>query len=230
MARLHYLAFPNLIAEIVRAYPPALCVASVTTRWNPEPSRLPFEATTTPGAAVVPPALDVEEDTWHMALAVVEYVIGATALADPRAAWFRRHLLDNTVAAVFSAANDAADDVGGSSTGFAVAKAIHRYVASDRSRAADLLRALFCQGEVPRLLRGSDAVRDTVMGRTAVDLYKMNRRGRFSDPATLLSSAAHHHAGLLGLVSDNVECVYLHVREHWIHLLHAVSPTDVMVR
>jgi hypothetical protein len=232
-----YPSSPDFLAEIIRAYPPALCVASVgaTTR-NREPPRLPFEAaadataraaaaaaatTQTSGAVAVSP-IAMEKETLHMALAVIEYVIGAAAFADPNAVGFQQHT-KQAVAAIVSA--DGYDDLSGSlsaSSGFAVARAVHSRVSNSNSsiRAADLLRALFCRDDVPRLLRGNDPVRDTVMGRTAADLYRMNRRGRFDVVAAAPPlSAAHRHVDLVGLVSDNVECVYLHVRENWVHIL-----------
>jgi hypothetical protein len=160
------------------------------------------------------------------------------AMLLPSAAGYRQHV--KAMVAAFVSADGSAGLVWSSSSassGFAVAKAVHSRVASSSSsssssiiRAADLLWALFCYDNVPRLLRGNDSVRDTVMGRTAADLYRMNRPGRFDDVAAALphplSAAARRHVDLFGLASDNVECVYLHVREHWVHTLPPPQSRD----
>jgi hypothetical protein len=193
-------ANPDLVDGILRAYPPALCIATghIFHRFA---LQLPLQALTWSLGLVVPP--DFAKETTSMVLAVVEYVVGAAALVgNDNATWFQRHVKE-TVADILPGAEMAGF------SGFAVAKAIGK-----AGSPPDVCRALFCHEKASPLFRNSASFRVAVMGQTTLGLYEMNRRGRFDDNLT-----ADQHVDLLELVNDNVECIYLHVRDNWIHLL-----------
>jgi hypothetical protein len=215
-------ACPDLIAAILRAHPAALCLASGRLGVALE---LPLEASTVPPGLVVPAFVATE--TLNLTLAVVEYVLGAAfAHDDKNAAWVQKHV-QNTVATFLPNL-----DVVGFS-GFAVAKAINKL----RSR-MDVCRALFRHASAFLLLRMSQALRNKAFGSTPLLLYDMNRRGRFNDDVT-----AHQHVDLLELANDSIECIYLHLRDNWVHLLmrhgdpsgkgiaasHALNPTTCQI-
>jgi hypothetical protein len=217
----------DLLAALVRAYPPALCLATRRPwrisrhRADPPwagggPPRLPFEGA---GEGRPPPPAFVAAETLHMALAVVEcaFSVGGGSADDDdddddddAVGGFRRHVKG----AVATFLPDV--DLEGSASGYAVARALRKL------HRMDLCRALFHPQHVSHPLRTDDAFRDAVMGRTTLDLYRMNRLGRLDDDednAVSTEVAAAKHVQLLELVNDNVECIYLHVRDNWVHLL-----------
>jgi hypothetical protein len=247
----HFPGRPDLLDAIIRAYPPALCIAT-RDEWHPPRleqrgrrvggGRLPYEGAGD-GRALMPPPLSVARETLHMALAVVEYVLSASddncytvAAGDPNIGsivlGFRRHV--KATLATFLPDLDL-DAAGSSSllTGYAAARAAH----TRSGRTMELCQAMFHPEHVCRPLRTNGAFRDAVMGRTVVDLYRMNRLGRLDDDddenhaastTTTTTKGAAMHVTLLELVSNNLECIYLHVRDHWVHLLPQPRLDDIV--
>jgi hypothetical protein len=211
-------AFPDLIEAIVEAFPPALLFAASET------GGLPFEVV---AEASDDPELvaTLKKNTLHMALAVVEYVLGGgTVLAeDEDTASFQTHITETVVAAFLPEP----DLAGGS--GFEVALAVGKL----RS-IVDLVREVFHDERFRDLLRKNTEFRSVVMGEAVVDLYRLNRMGRLNDDqdddhdhaasaaaAAAVAVAAGRQVGLLASLQDSgtVESTYLHFREVARHVL-----------
>jgi hypothetical protein len=78
----------------------------------------------------------------------------------------------------------------------------------------DVCREVFFLPVTARLARNIDvSFRDAVLGESVVNLYRMNKLGR-SDPSP------HHQIRLLALGCDDLDCLYLQVREFGaVHLI-----------
>jgi hypothetical protein len=202
---------PDLLLDIVRAHPPALCIAASRGGRGRE---LPFETPTFLRLGSVPAF--VAEETVHMALAVVEYVLEAdaafvAAAADEDeddASWFRGHVRE-TVQGLHRDGTRVR-----TSSGLAVAQAVR----TQDDHPVGAIRAMFCHERAARLLLRGGSGRDrkwVITGETVLDLYKLNGMGRLGD------MSASHQVNLLASLkgSDNVESTYLHFREVASHFL-----------
>jgi hypothetical protein len=200
-ACLRFHEHPDLIRGVVRACPQGLLVATDLLALQ-----LPvyIVADHHHNQAL---AAFVEEETVHMALAMIEYVLGAVATAinvNDDAAWFRGHAretLQNFLPGLQLA----------SAFGVSAAHAILQL-----DRPLDAVRALFCHDRAARLLHRGGRLRDVVlMGEAVVDLYKLNRLGGRLD-----TSKTHQVQLLASLkVSGTVESTYLHFRDVARHTL-----------
>jgi hypothetical protein len=192
---------PDLIEAIVRSHPPALCLAAAPQ--HGEPARLPVDDAADRSRGGNQAFL--REATVHLALAVVEYVLGCAAFADEEdATWFQTHVR-NTVENF-----DSHWDRTATSSGFDAAQAV-----GTRDNAIDLVRGVFCHERTRNLLRGRGRVPNLAFGETVLDLYDLNRRGRVGD------QTAAYQVGLLASLKDSgtVESTYLHFREVARHAL-----------
>jgi hypothetical protein len=197
----HFHEHPDLIRGVVRACPQGLLVATDLLALQ-----LPVDlvAHHHPNQAL---AAFMEEETVHMALAMIEYVLGAVATAinvNDDAAWFRAHAketLQNFLPGLKLA----------SAFGVSAAHAILQL-----DRPLDAVRALFCHDRAARLLLRDGRLRDMVlMGEAVLDLYKLNRLGG------RLDTSKTHQVQLLASLKDSgtVESTYLHFRDVARHTL-----------
>jgi hypothetical protein len=192
----------DLVDEIVRADPTALLLASS----NNSGGILPFEAAAAASGGDVLAAA-VREKTVHMALAVVEYVLGGADMDEEEGA---ADIDDVTVfqirvrETVDSYLHPAAPADRAGSSGFEVARAV-----GELDNAIDVVHELFCRIPFRGLLRESAQFRSAVMGDVVADLYRLNCMGRFGD------GSASHQVELLASLQDSatVESTFRHFRE-----------------
>jgi hypothetical protein len=200
-----------------RPTPPALAFAWKAYDVNRE-YLLPFEVG--PRGTRLTAAF-LEEDTLEIALAVVEYALGTEKAVfqpdDP--AWFLGHVR-RTAVAFLPRTSAKYDDI----PGLAAAEALR---AADRTRRAELCRALFCGAwdaahrrsprlETRRFFDGG-AAEKVVTG-----LFRLNSLlGRRSDPSPA------HQIRLLALASDNLDCLYLQLRIVALGILVVPAPRVV---
>jgi hypothetical protein len=159
-----------------------------------------------------------------MALAVVEYALGTEVGQSPRRAaavfqqddpaWFLG--LVRRTAVAFLPPTSARDGL----SGLAAAETLR---AADRSRRAELCRALFCGAwddahpRSPR--RETRQVFDVGAAENVVTgLFRLNGLGRRSDPSVA------HQIRLLALARDNLDCLYLQLRSVALGILVVPAP------
>jgi hypothetical protein len=206
----------DLIKTIVQAYPPALAFSWKADDLDRE-YLLPFDVG--PAGTRLTAAF-LEEDTLEMALAVVEYALGIErAIFQPDdPVWFLGHVR-RTAVAFLSPTSAKYDDI----SGLAAAETLR---ALDRTRRADLCRALFCGAwdaahprsprlETRRFFDGG-AAENVVTG-----LFRLNCLGRRSDPSLA------HQIRLVALASDNLDCLYLQLRSVALGVLVVPAPRVV---
>jgi hypothetical protein len=159
----------------------------------------------------------LEKHTLHMALAVVELALAGALSPSRTSSWssvsssylflggegpetFHPHVrdtVDDFLAAPLSGALDRP---------FAAAESIRNL-----ENRMECCRALFCTRTARTvMLLVSQPGND--LGKTLVDMYRMNCRGR-------ANPSAAHQVRLLASVQDNLDCVYLQFREFWVHVL-----------
>jgi hypothetical protein len=196
-ACLRFHEHPDLIRGVVRACPQGLLVATDLLALQ-----LPVDIAADHHHNQTLAAF-VEEETVHIALAMIEYVLGGVVLAGDDQ-WFRVH---------------ARKTLQGFLPGLQLASAFgvsaaHALLQLDRP--LDAVRALFCHGRAARLLRRDGRLRDVVlMGEAVLDLYKLNRLGG------RLDTSKTHQVQLLASLKDSgtVESTYLHFRDVARHTL-----------
>jgi hypothetical protein len=185
----------ELVELLVRVDPLALCIAVSLDSESSTPNvRLPYEAAAEQGA-MGPATVDwLEDRTARAAGAAVEYALAA----GPAAAGPLGELRIRAAAAVAGALPSL--DLGKAS-GFVAAQALRR-----SSGGMDVCRALFVHEETRRAVQHKDT-RELVLGKGVLGLYRMSLLGDRSSPSR------DDQVRLLACVSDNLDCLFLQLRE-----------------
>jgi hypothetical protein len=231
---------PRLIRAIVEASSPvALCLASSTNngsgRWV-----LPVEAVHAQGNADAAAVRYLHEETTHLALASIEYVLSSRAnheaFRHPPVATFRRSVFTAVLSALAAAKripprlkSDNDDDMDDSETaqplpgtGYVLAQQLRGL-----ERGPAVAWSVFTNSETASALAGHNhhhrrrtydnatdptAFLNAVLGEPVLKLYHLNRSDR-SNPSS------GHQLRLLASVSDCLDVIYLHFREVSAHLV-----------
>jgi hypothetical protein len=213
--------YSGLLRAVIADYPMALCIDCAAGSGG---GGLPCDAAAerqSPNMALL------EEHTLHMALAVVELALGGAFSPSSASSWssvssssslgwstrsssyfargegpetFQAHVRD-TVRTFLAASPSAAED-----RPYAVAESIRNL-----ENRVDCCRALF-RTRTARAVMLLVSQPGNDLGKTVVDMYRMNCRGR-------ANPSAAHQVRLLASVQDNLDCVYLQFREFWVHVL-----------
>jgi hypothetical protein len=199
----------GLIEAVVRAFPPALCFHRIQ---NPGQYQLPIDI------VAIRPSTDTSgetdafltEETILMALAAIEYALestrnstAASVASQSPADEFNRQVLSIVT-------QNLPPDL--ESRRLSALRGLRRY--ENLAVAWTFAGKYFFLPATARLARNNDvSFRDAVLGESVVNLYRMNKLGR-SDPSP------HHQIRLLALGCDELDCLYLQVREFGaVHLI-----------
>jgi hypothetical protein len=77
----------------------------------------------------------------------------------------------------------------------------------EREDCLDVCRELFVCPITSRLLLDDLAFREAVLGKSVLNLYRLNKVGGRNIPSP------HHQVRLLALVNDDLDCIYIQFRE-----------------
>jgi hypothetical protein len=187
------LKFPDreLLELLVRVEPLALCLAdSYGMSVSPLSLQLPYEAAAEQEATSVETVGFLKDHTARVAAAAVEYALAA----GPAGRFWEFRL---RVAEVVENALPSIDLA--KTSAFVVAQALRK-----SSGCMDMCRALFAQTKAYWWRKG---ILEVFHGESVLGLYRMGLLGDRSNPLP------GHQVRLLACVADNLDCLFLHLRE-----------------
>jgi hypothetical protein len=192
----HFIPDVNLTALLIDAWPIALCLRG-RSRWIREWC-LPLEAVSQ-GNGVNSPELKnlVDRETKEIFLAFVEFVMHETAHRVPSP--IKEHLesaIRRTLPVTL--------DLHHQASSFAIAQSIR----SSLDYPIELCTSVLCEETTQTWLREEEQLRDLVCG-----LYRMNKVVGRAHGYGQGGSSASRELDILQCVTDNLDCIFLHLRE-----------------